>query len=75
MVLAHGTPAGKVKGSDRRTAKIEDHADFILAAIEQQSDSTLAELREMLARRKRQRRHAVAFLYPTRDYAQKKRCS
>ena len=51
LVLAHGTPAGKVRGGDRRTAKIEDHAAFILAAIERQPDSTLAELREMLAGR------------------------
>lgn len=25
LVLAYGTPAGKVRGGDRRTAKIEDH--------------------------------------------------
>ncbi len=51
LVLAHGTPAGKIRGGDRRTAKIEDHAAFILEAIEQQPDPTLAELREMLAER------------------------
>ena len=51
LVLAHGTPAAKTKGGDRQTAKIEDHAAFILAAIKQQSDPTLAELREMLAER------------------------
>lgn len=50
-MLAHGTPAGKARGGDRRTAKIEDHAAFILEAIKQQPDPTLAELREMLADR------------------------
>ncbi len=49
LVLAHGTPAAKIRVGDRRTAKIEDHATFILKAIEQQPDPTLAELREMLA--------------------------
>jgi len=51
LVLTHGTPAAKPQGGDRRTSKIEDHAAFILAAIEQQPDSTLAELRTMLAER------------------------
>ncbi|TGX48417.1 hypothetical protein E5A73_20970 [Sphingomonas gei] len=46
-MLAHG----KVGGGDRRTAKIEDHAAFILEAIEQQPDPTLAELRKVLAER------------------------
>ena len=40
LVLAHGTPL-----------KIEDHAAFILEAIERPSDPTLAELRTMLAER------------------------
>lgn len=51
LVLAHGTPAGKVGGSDRRTAKIEDYATLILETIEPQPDPTLAELREILAER------------------------
>ena len=51
LVLAHGTPAAKPQGGDRRSPKIEDHAAFILEAIEQQPDPTLAELREMLAER------------------------
>lgn len=51
LMLAHGTPAGKVRGGDRRTAKIEEHAAFILDAIQQQADPTLAELRGMLADR------------------------
>lgn len=51
MALRHGTPAAKLQGGDRRTARIEAHASFILKAIEQQPDPTLAELREMLAGR------------------------
>lgn len=51
LMLAHGTPAAKPQGGDRRTPKIEDHAAFILAAIEQQPDPTLAELCEMLSER------------------------
>ena len=51
LALVHGTPAAKAQGGDRRTAKIEDHAAFILQAIERQPDPTLAELREMLAER------------------------
>lgn len=45
----HGTPAAKPQGGDRRSAKIEDHAALIHAAIERQSDVTLDELRTMLA--------------------------
>ena len=51
LALAHRTPAARPQGGDRRTAKIEEHASFILNAIEQQPDPTLAELREMLAAR------------------------
>lgn len=41
LALVHGTPAAKPQGGDRRTAKIEDHADFILEAIEREPDPTL----------------------------------
>ena len=51
LALAHGTPAAKPQGGDRRTAKIEDHADFILEAIRREPDPTLAELQTMLAGR------------------------
>jgi transposase len=51
QLLAHGTPAGKVRGGDRRTAKIEDRAAFMPGTIRQQPDSTLSELRGMLAER------------------------
>ncbi len=49
LALRHGTPAAKPQGGDRRSAKIEDHAALIHAAIEQQPDVTLEELRTMLA--------------------------
>ena len=51
LALQHGTPTAKPQGGDRRTVKIEEHASFILDAIKQQPDPTLAELREMLAAR------------------------
>ena len=51
LAVVHGTPAAKPQGGDRRSTKIEDHAAFILDAIEQQPDPTLAELRVMLAER------------------------
>lgn len=51
LALAHGTPAAKPQGGDRRTAKIEDHAAFILEAIATEADPTLAELQAMLAER------------------------
>ena len=49
LSFQHGTPAAKPQGGDRRSAKIEDHAALIHAAIERQSDITLEELRTMLA--------------------------
>ena len=49
LMVQHGTPAAKPQGGDRRTAKIEDHAVLIHAAIERQDDITLEELRMMLA--------------------------
>ena len=51
LARQHGTPAAKPQGGDRRTAKIEDHAALIHAAIGQQSDITLDELRLMLVGR------------------------
>lgn len=49
LAAQHGTPAAKPQGGDRRSAKIEDHAALIHAAIERQSDITLDELCTMLA--------------------------
>ena len=51
LALRHGTPAAMRQGGNRRKARIEDHAAFILEAIQRQPDPTLAELRIMLAER------------------------
>jgi len=76
LVLQHGTPAAKPHGGDRCTARIDDHAALIRAAIEQQSDITLDELRAMLAG------HGVSTSTATRwllraptDHAQKRRAT
>ncbi|KQM21522.1 hypothetical protein ASE49_14020 [Novosphingobium sp. Leaf2] len=45
-VLAHRTPASKVR-DDCRTAKIENHATFILKVIKQQPNPTPPELSKM----------------------------
>ena len=47
----HGTSAAKSQGGDRRSARIEAHADFILGAIETKDDITLVELQARLAER------------------------
>ena len=60
-------------GGDRRSRRIEAHADFILAQIEAQPDVTIMELREKI-----RERHNVGFGYgngvavpgATRDHAQ-----
>lgn len=51
LVLQHGTPAAKPQGGDRRAARIEAHAGFILGAIEAKDDITLVELQALLAER------------------------
>jgi transposase len=51
LVLQHGTPAAKPQGGDRRAARIEAHASFILDAIEAKDDITLVELQALLAER------------------------
>jgi len=51
LALRHGTPAPKAQGGDRRSARIEAHAGFILAAIETSDDITLVELQALLAER------------------------
>ncbi|MCQ8278914.1 hypothetical protein NFI95_10685 [Acetobacteraceae bacterium KSS8] len=47
LLRRHGIPAAKPQGGDRRSAKIEDHAALICAAIERQSDVTLNGLRTL----------------------------
>ncbi len=49
LVVQHGTPAAKRQGGDRRAARIDAHAAFILAAIEAEDDITLVELQALLA--------------------------
>ena len=44
-----GTAMPRQQGGDRRSGRIEAHADVILAAVAKQPDITLAELRELLA--------------------------
>jgi transposase len=34
LARAHGTPAARAQGGDRRSARIEAHAGFLLGAIE-----------------------------------------
>jgi len=51
LVVQHGTPAAKPQGGDRRAARIDAHAAFILDAIEAKDDITLAELQVLLAER------------------------
>ncbi|MBC7497380.1 MAG: helix-turn-helix domain-containing protein, partial [Sphingomonadaceae bacterium] len=48
LTLRHGTPAAKVQGGDRRSARIEAHALFILGAIETKTDITPVELQALL---------------------------
>lgn len=43
-----GSLAPKPVGGDRRSARIENHAGFILEAVEQTADLTLAELQAKL---------------------------
>ncbi len=51
LSLRHGTPAAKPQGGDRRSARIEAHASFILGTIEAKDDITLVELQALLAER------------------------
>ena len=51
LVVRHGTPAAKPQGGDRRAARIDAHATFILDAVKAKDDITLAELQVLLAER------------------------
>jgi transposase len=46
--LGTGRTAAKPRGGDRRSGRIEAQADFLMRAIEEVPDITLAELRERL---------------------------
>lgn len=45
-----GRTAARTQGGDRRTDRIEAHADYLLAKVEEMPDVTLAELRDALMR-------------------------
>jgi|AutmiccommunBRH5_1029478.scaffolds.fasta_scaffold05559_2 transposase len=51
LALRHGTPAAKPQGGDRRSARIEAHAAFILGCVEATDDITLVEIQALLAER------------------------
>ena len=46
--LAEGRSCAKPQGGDQRSGRIEAHRAFLMAAIEEAPDITLAELRERL---------------------------
>jgi transposase len=49
LTAQHGTPKPQQQGGDRRSGKIEAHAELILAAYGATPDITLAELQALLA--------------------------
>jgi len=49
LAAQQGTPEPQRQGGDRRSARIEAHADLILGAYEAIPDITLAELQALLA--------------------------
>ena len=51
LAAQHGTPKPQQQGGDRRSGKIEAHADLILGAYKMTPDITLAELQALLADR------------------------
>ena len=59
-VETSGSIAPSKMGGDRRSQRIEAHADFIRAQIEEQPDLTIMELREKI-----RERHGVGFGYGT----------
>jgi len=66
-------------GGDRRSARIEVHADLLLGLVDRKSDITLAEIQAELARAGVQSRcagghwHDLALLRPAPRHAQKRR--
>ncbi len=70
--LRTGRTAPKARGGDRRSGRIEARRDVLMAAIEEASDMTLAELRDRLTHERGEtfalstihdffRRHGVSF--------------
>ena len=51
QVRKTGSLTPQIQGGNRRSARIDAHADFILAEVEARSDVTLAELQDKLSAR------------------------
>jgi transposase len=51
LVLQHGRAVARKQGGDKRSGRIEAHADFLLALVEGEGDPTLAEMQVRLAER------------------------
>ena len=51
LVLQHGRAVARKQGGDKRSSRIEAHADFLLGLIEDEGDPTLAEMQARLAER------------------------
>ena len=71
-VETSGSIAPSKMGGDRRSQRIEAHADFIRAQIEEQPDLTIMELREnpRAPRRRLRLWNRVAVLRAAQDHAQ-----
>ena len=54
-VRKSGTSEAKPQGGDRRSQRIEAHHNFIMETIADRKDVTLAELQELLVKRRRAR--------------------
>ncbi len=54
-VRKSGTSEAKPQGGDRRSKRIEAHHNFIMETIADRKDVTLAELQELLVKRRRAR--------------------
>ena len=51
LVLQHGRAVARKQGGDKRSSRIEAHADFLLVLVEDEGDPTLAEIQARLAER------------------------
>lgn len=51
LVLQHGRAVARKQGGDKRSGRIEAHADFLLSLVEDEGDPTLAEIQARLADR------------------------
>jgi transposase len=51
LVLQHGRAVARKQGGDKRSSRIEAHADFLLGLVDDGGDPTLAEMQARLAER------------------------